>query len=159
MTSIVLNTQIKQSKRIVFDLSRSIDLHTFSASKSKEKAIDGRTSGLISLNETVTWEAVHFNIKQKFTSKITHFKPYNSFTDEMVKGVFISFHHQHLFTEENAITKMQDVLTFKAPLGILGELAERLFLTAYLTRFLKERNQVIKSVAESDKWKEFLSAE
>lgn len=38
----------------VFDLSRSIDLHKISTKKSKEEAISGKTSGLLSLNESVT---------------------------------------------------------------------------------------------------------
>ncbi|MEQ8908896.1 MAG: hypothetical protein RIC95_06875 [Vicingaceae bacterium] len=55
-----LTTQIKAPRQIVFDLARDIDFHQKSASKSIEKAIGGRTSGLIELGETVVWEAVHF---------------------------------------------------------------------------------------------------
>ena len=56
---------------MVFDLSRSIDFHMESASKTQERAIEGKTCGLIELGETVTWEAVHFGVKQQLTTKIT----------------------------------------------------------------------------------------
>ena len=54
MTTINLTTKIKATKQIVFDASRNIDVHQQSASKTREVAIDGITSGLINLNETVT---------------------------------------------------------------------------------------------------------
>ncbi|MFX8875810.1 hypothetical protein ABTM97_19785, partial [Acinetobacter baumannii] len=74
-----------------FDLARSIDLHQISTAETNEKAIAGKTNGLINLNETVTWEATHFGIRQKLTSKITKFdRPYH-FRDEQVKGAFKCF--------------------------------------------------------------------
>jgi hypothetical protein len=51
---IKLTTEINNANvDIFFDLIRSIDLHKISAHKSKEEAIAGKASGLISLNETV----------------------------------------------------------------------------------------------------------
>ena len=41
MTTIHLTTTIKASNQIVFDVSRNIDIHQQSASKSKEIAIAG----------------------------------------------------------------------------------------------------------------------
>lgn len=60
MTTINLTTKIKATKKIVFDASRNIDIHQLYASKTSEVAIDGITSGLINLNETVTWRGKHF---------------------------------------------------------------------------------------------------
>ena len=71
MPVIELKTFIKCSIKICFDLSRSIDLHQLSTTQTNEKAIAGKTSGLINLDEFVTWQATHFRIKQKLTSKIT----------------------------------------------------------------------------------------
>jgi len=53
---------------------------------------------------------------------------------------------------------MRDRLLFEAPFGPLGWLAERLILRAYLTRFLSERDAVIKRIAESPsgEWQEYL---
>ncbi|MEH6514179.1 hypothetical protein [Maribacter arcticus] len=47
MPRIELRTEINAPKEIVFDLSRSIDLHKISTEHTKEEAISGKTSGLI----------------------------------------------------------------------------------------------------------------
>jgi ligand-binding SRPBCC domain-containing protein len=152
MPTITLRTIINSDKKIVFDLSRSIDLHKISTKKTKEQAIHGRTEGLIELNETVTWRAKHFGVYQKLTSKITAFKSPNYFVDEMITGIFHSFKHQHIFETENNRTVMIDVFEYKSPFGILGRFADKLFLEKYMTKFLKERNTTIKLFAESGKY-------
>ena len=53
------------------------------------------------MDEEVTWQATRFGIKQKLTSKITRFDFPNSFRDEMVKGTFKEFTHDHIFLEKN----------------------------------------------------------
>tara|TARA_B100002049_G_scaffold32349_1_gene21139 strand:+ start:1044 stop:1343 length:300 start_codon:yes stop_codon:yes gene_type:complete len=88
MPRIGLQTKIKADKEIVFDLSRSIDLHKISTEHINETAIAGKTSGLIGLDESVTWRAKHFGIYQRLTSKITEFDRPNYFADEMVNGAF-----------------------------------------------------------------------
>jgi ligand-binding SRPBCC domain-containing protein len=80
-----------------FDLSRSIDLHMASTTRTGEKAIAGKTSGLIGLDEQVTWRAKHFGVWQEFTSKITAFNRPHHFRDEMIRGAFRSFEHDHYF--------------------------------------------------------------
>lgn len=64
MPRIVLKTIIRAPIDRCFDLSRSIDLHKVSTEQTNEEAIDGVTSGLISLDESVTWRAKHFGIDQ-----------------------------------------------------------------------------------------------
>lgn len=70
MSVIYLDTTIKADIQTVFDLSRDIDLHQKSTFKTGEKAIAGRTSGLIEEGETVTWKAKHLGIEQTLTTKI-----------------------------------------------------------------------------------------
>src|ERR1700759_359494 len=94
---IELSTMIDAPIQVCFDLSRSIDLHIESTKQTGEKAIAGRTSGLIEMGESVTWRAKHFGVWQNLTSKITEFKSPDYFTDEMVSGAFKSFRHEHLF--------------------------------------------------------------
>lgn len=158
MPVIEIETIINQRKSIVFDLARSIDLHKISAKSSNEKAIAGKTSGLINMYESVTWKAKHFGINQILTSKITAYNYPNFFTDEMQKGVFKSFKHDHFFEDiENNKTLMKDIFDYKSPFGIFGNIADKLFLKSYMRSFLTERNQVIKEFAESDKWKNILN--
>ena len=144
MPRIELFTEIKADKEIVFDLSRSIDLHQLSTAHTNEEAISGKTSGLIGMNESVTWRAKHFGIYQKLTSKITAFERPNYFVDEMQKGTFKEFQHQHLFQDFHGGTLMTDIFDYKSPLGFLGEIADKIFLQKYMTQLLKNRNRIVK---------------
>ena len=92
------------------------------------------------------------------TSTITRYEPPGFFQDVMTAGMFRSFEHDHRFLQQqNRQTVMKDELRFSAPLGILGLAVERLVLRNYLTRFLRERNDFVKQVAESERWREYLS--
>ncbi len=157
MPVIKLETNIKATKEIVFDLSRSIDFQSEINRSSDERAVAGRTSGLIGLNETVTWRGKHLGVMQTLTTRITEFERPYFFADEMVEGAFKSFRHEHYFSTWEEGTNMKDVFKFQAPLGILGKLANKLFLKAYMTNFLKGRNRVLKEYAESGKWREVVS--
>ncbi len=133
---------------ICFDVARDIDIHTQSTSQTNERAIGGVTSGLIELNETVTWEAEHFGVKQNLTVRITEFDYPNRFVDEMEKGAFKRFYHVHDFIEKENGTLMIDTFDYTSPFGIIGRLADRLFLEQYMKEFLIKRNRYIKRIAE-----------
>ena len=151
MSTIHLTTVINSEIHKVFDLARDIDLHQKSTSKTNEKAIAGRISGLIELNETVTWRAKHLGFYQTHQSKIIEMeKPYR-FTDVMLKGRFKSFRHQHLFKKEGRKTIMTDILEFESPFGIIGQLFNYFFLKNYMKNFLLERNKMIKNTAENNR--------
>jgi len=122
-----------------------------------ERAVAGVTRGLLSLNDQVTWQARHFGIRQRLTSRITTFDPPHAFTDEQVSGAFKRFRHEHRFEAlDRAATRVTDVFDFEAPLGPLGSLACTLFLTAYMRRLLARHAANLKAAAESDRWKAFL---
>ncbi len=153
MPIIEIQTEINAPIERCFDLSRSIDLHQISTKHTKEEAIDGVTSGLIKLNESVTWRAKHFGISQTLTSKISEFDSPNYFVDEMVKGAFKSFRHEHRFVYEDGVTRMIDRFDYESPFGPLGRLFDFIILKSYMTKLLDKRNQIIKEFAESSKWK------
>jgi ligand-binding SRPBCC domain-containing protein len=150
MARIELTTLIAAPPERCFDLARSVDFHLKSTAATGEKAVAGKVSGLLDLGDEVTWRARHFGVWQHLTSRITAFNRPGHFRDSMVRGAFRSFDHDHFFTEIHAgRTEMRDVLVYQAPLGLLGRLVERQILTRYLTRFLGERNRMIKEIAES----------
>ena len=156
MPVIEVETHIKAKKQIVFDLSRSIDFQSRAVRSSNERAVGGRTSGLIGLGETVTWYGKHLGVWQHLTTRITEFDEPHFFVDEMEKGAFKSIRHEHHFSTFEDGTLMKDVFRFEAPLGILGRIANKLFLEAYMTNFLKGRNRTFKEYAESGRWREVL---
>lgn len=157
MPIIELKIEIKGDIEICFDLARSIDFHKISTAKTNEKAIAGRTSGLINLDESVTWQATHFGIRQELTSKITAFKRPFYFRDEQLKGIFKFIVHDHYFEPHKGKVMMRDVFSFQSPFGVLGKAFDKLVLTQYLTKFLVERNNLIKEYVETTKWKTVLN--
>jgi ligand-binding SRPBCC domain-containing protein len=158
MATIELCTHIAAPRERCFDLARSVELHLRSTAKTNERAVAGVTRGLIGDGQEVTWEARHFGLRQRFTSRISAYDRPRSFQDSMVRGAFARFVHDHVFDEDGAGgTTMIDRLDFAAPLGPLGRLVDRLLLSSYLERFLVERNALIKRVAESaGEWRTFV---
>jgi len=148
MATIILKILINAPIERCFDLARSIDLHVQSMQSSGEKAIAGKRDGLINLHESVTWRAKHFGIPFEMTNKISTMEYPTRFVDEMVKGPFKKLHHQHLFKIIDSQTEMTDVFEFEAPFGILGWLAEKIFLKKYMLKLLSERNGMIKRKGE-----------
>lgn len=157
MQRIQLETRIAAPAERCFLLSLSIDLHVDSTASTRERAVAGVTTGLIGEGESVTWRGRHFGFMLNHTSRITRYEPPDFFQDVMTAGMFTSFEHDHRFQQQDSDTLMSDELRFAAPLGILGVAAERLVLRNYLTRFLRERNEFVKQVAESNRWREYLS--
>jgi len=145
---ITIVTIVRASPERCFDASRDLDLHLESMGHTGERAVAGRTSGLIELGEQVTWEARHFGVKQRFTSRITAYHRPHHFQDSMLRGAFASFVHDHYFEVCAEGTLMKDVLTFRSPLGFLGAIVDRLVMTRYLTRLLTRRNEAVKAVIE-----------
>jgi ligand-binding SRPBCC domain-containing protein len=141
-------TEIQAPVETCFDLSRSIDLHLESMITSKERAVAGVTSGLIEGGQEVTWEASHLGRLWRMTSRITEFEPPRRFVDEMVRGPFGAFRHEHRFDPHDAGTRMTDVVTLRMGSGMGGRLVDP-FAAAYLRRLLVHRNVAIKGKAEA----------
>ena len=156
MPVIEFSTDIQAPIERVFDLSRSVDLHMDSTVHTRERAVGGVTSGLITLGQEVTWRARHFGNWQHLTTRITAFERPLYFRDSQVRGIFRRLDHDHFFTPRGDITLMRDVFDFQSPLGILGRIADRLFLIRYMTQLLAIRNTLIKTTAETDHWRRYI---
>jgi hypothetical protein len=142
-----------------FDLSRSVEVHLIDNVHSGEQATaQGEiTSGLIELSQQVTWRARHFGVWQNLTSELTAIQSPTYFQVTMVKGIFLSMQADHLFrTLPSGATEMKDLFFVAAPLPIFGPIAETLFLRRYMLSLLRERNAVIKRIAESSDWQLYL---
>ncbi len=75
----------------------------------------------------------------------------------IVRGIFHSMQADHLFrTVASGETEMKDHFRIAAPLPVLGFVAEVMFLRRYMLALLLERNAVIKRVAESSEWQQYL---
>jgi ligand-binding SRPBCC domain-containing protein len=156
-----------------FDLARSIEVHLAGNIHCGEQAAtiavgpagsSAARTGLAGLGDTVTWQARHLLLRRQLTTRITAFNPWRSFQETMVDGVFRSLQHDHHFQAilsdgSGSLTAMHDVLRFSAPIPLLGRVAEALVLRRYMKMLVRQRNAVIKAVAESpnEAWQSYLS--
>jgi ligand-binding SRPBCC domain-containing protein len=148
MSHLELSTSIAAPIERCFDLSRNIDAHLGSMDFFRERAIGGVTSGLIGAGESVTWEAQHLGVRWRMTSTITEFEPPVRFVDEMQRGPFASFRHEHRFTPHGGTTTMLDAVDYRVPMGPLGAMADKVLLARYLRHVLEVRNDYLKRTAE-----------
>lgn len=132
---------------LLFSLSLDIDEHVSSMSDSAEQAVGGVTSGGIGLGETVTWKARHFGIPFTMTSRIEELDSPHSFVDAQLKGPFAFFRHRHEFSAEGTGSLMRDEVEFRAPLGVLGTIAEKVALRGHLEKLIDTRNGHLLEVA------------
>ena len=88
MPIITIENFINAPAKTCFDKARDINLHCSAVSRTKERAISGITAEFINLGESVTFEAVHFGVPQRFTARVTEFVRSHYFGDEMTKRHF-----------------------------------------------------------------------
>ena len=142
-----------------FDLARSVEVHLAGNVHGGEAAIAcaGVTSGLVGAGERVTWRAKHFGVWHSLTSEITAMDRPTYFQETMIRGPFRFMQHDHFFRVPSlGETEVRSVFRFAAPLAILGRLAEIAFLRRYMLALLRERNGVLKEIAESAAWQRYL---
>lgn len=108
-----------------------------------ERAVGGVTSGLIGEGEQVTWQARHFGVPLRMTSRITALDFPASFVDQQVRGPFTSFRHVHEFEATPTGSIMTDRVEFTAPFGPAGRLVEKLILRRYLERLIRDRGRYL----------------
>jgi ligand-binding SRPBCC domain-containing protein len=159
MGRIEIETYIQAPPSRCFDLSINVDLHVASATGTDEKIVADEhgsiARGSLKLGDTVTFEARHFGVRQRITSRITKFERPHSFRDSQLKGIFARFDHDHIFQAQANGTLVTDIFDFTCPLGPLGQIADY-FVARHLRFFLIERNRILKSVAETDRFRDFL---
>ena len=148
MTTIVVETRIAAPIELCFDLARDIEVHLKTSSSTGERAVGSKTSGLLDLGDVVTFEGVHFGLRRRLTSKIVECDRPHRFVDEMVKGAFASLRHVHEFVLDGASVVMRDTLTWRSPLGVLGVVADKVFVEAHMRAFMVKKQSELKEYAE-----------
>lgn len=114
-------------------------------------------SGLMNLNDTVTWTAKHFFKQRRLKIKITKFQKPDFFVDEQQEGDFKMMKHEHYFRAIDNGTIMIDQFHFETPYGVMGRMISKFYLEKYMTKLLNERNKMIKEAAEGNLWKQYLN--
>ncbi len=149
MGEITVETRIRAPIELCFDLARDVTAHAESAAFSSERVVaPGRTQGLLERGDLVAFEGRHFGMTQRFVAKITALDRPHSFVDEMVEGTFKWLRHVHEFESNDGLTIMRDRLEWKAPFGLIGDLADLLFLKRHMRWFVATKQNALRQIAE-----------
>lgn len=78
-------------------------------------------------------------IPMRWVTEITHVREGEYFVDEQRVGPYAIWHHEHFFTEVEGGVLMRDVVHYKVPLGILGQLVHPLIVRPKLEQIFSYR--------------------
>lgn len=76
-------------------------------------------------------------------TEITHVEVGRYFVDEQRFGPYALWHHKHFFKEIEGGVEMTDLVHYKLPLGILGNLAHWLFVKKQLKTIFDYREKAL----------------
>ena len=82
-------------------------------------------------------------INVEWVTEITHVSDKLYFIDEQRFGPYKFWQHLHRFTKTNSGTKIEDIVSYKMPFGILGKLTHFFFIRKKLENIFRYRNEVI----------------
>ena len=86
------------------------------------------------------------NIPLTWVTEITHVKDKKFFVDEQRVGPYKMWHHEHIFTVQDNGVLMKDIITYIPPFGILGKLANYLFINKRVNEIFDFRNKVLEEI-------------
>jgi len=80
-------------------------------------------------------------IKTKWVTEITHVVHEHYFVDEQRFGPYALWHHKHFIKEIPGGVEMEDVIDYKVPLGILGQLVHPFIVKPKLDEIFEYRRK------------------
>lgn len=75
----------------------------------------------------------------KWVTEITHVREGEYFVDEQRFGPYALWHHKHFIKEINGGVEMEDIIDYKIPFGILGQIAQPLVVKKQLQQIFNYR--------------------
>lgn len=80
-------------------------------------------------------------IPTKWVTEITHVKDLEYFVDEQRFGPYALWHHKHFLKEIPGGVEMEDIVDYKLPMGILGQLAHPILVQPKLNEIFAYRQK------------------
>mgnify|MGYP006087635489 FL=1 len=80
-------------------------------------------------------------IKTKWVSEITHIEEKKYFVDEQMYGPYTLWHHKHFVKEIEGGVELEDIIDYKVPLGILGQLVHPFLVKPKLEEIFNYRQE------------------
>ena len=78
-------------------------------------------------------------IKTKWVTEITHLQENKYFVDEQRFGPYALWHHKHFIREIPGGVEMEDIIDYKVPFGILGQLVHPFIVKPKLDEIFEYR--------------------
>ena len=78
-------------------------------------------------------------IKTKWVTEITHVKDKEYFVDEQRFGPYALWHHKHFIKEIEGGVEMEDIIDYKVPMGILGQMVHPILVKPKLEEIFNYR--------------------
>jgi ligand-binding SRPBCC domain-containing protein len=82
-------------------------------------------------------------IKMDWVTEITHIREGEYFIDEQRFGPYALWHHQHHFEARDGGVMMTDLLHYKVPYWIVGDIADAVFVDQQIERIFTFRKKAI----------------
>jgi ligand-binding SRPBCC domain-containing protein len=82
-------------------------------------------------------------IKMTWVTEITHVEHENFFVDEQRVGPYRMWHHQHHIQEIPGGILMEDIIDYQPPMGLLGDIANSLFIARQLNEIFTYRKEAV----------------
>jgi ligand-binding SRPBCC domain-containing protein len=86
------------------------------------------------------------SIPVEWVTEITHVRDFEFFVDEQRIGPYKMWHHEHHFEKVQEGVKMTDIVSYHIPFGVLGKLANSLFVRSKIDSIFTYREKVIKDL-------------
>lgn len=78
-----------------------------------------------------------------WVTEITHVRDKEFFVDEQRIGPYTFWHHQHILEPLDQVVVMKDIITYQPPFGILGAIANRVYIRKALNKIFNYRKMAI----------------
>ncbi len=85
-------------------------------------------------------------ITMQWVTEITHVEDKKFFVDEQRFGPYAFWHHKHFFTEIEGGILMEDIVHYKVPFGIIGQLFHPLLVRPKLEEIFTFRKQKLTEI-------------
>ena len=85
-------------------------------------------------------------ISTKWVTEITHVKDKEYFVDEQRFGPYALWHHKHFIKKIDGGVEMEDVIDYKIPFGIIGQIVHPIIVKNKLKQIFKYRENKLKEL-------------
>ena len=85
-------------------------------------------------------------IKTKWVTEITHVADKEFFVDEQRFGPYALWHHKHFIKKISGGVEMEDIVDYKLPFGILGQLAHPILVKSKLNEIFEYRKNKLEAL-------------